>query len=421
MPSEAALETAHRHASKAEEYYEEGRWMQAVESFEAASEAYVSAILDTTDTNLVQSLRRFAQSHSHRAHELRMRMKLHGMQARLSVGESGASAVTLGQPSQGGCSASGAAAAAQSAARASHGTSVSAPAATHAAAAPAAAAESFIVSGAFARLSSQLISTLEELRFGAEELTKGLAAVVSAASQPAGGAAASIVSGSKPLIDSFCVVNPHRAAVSAPGTGSGSLGGSGSGSGVVHAASHPLQHSVISARGVGSGEGRGSPFDPSMGRRPAQSSPLAAPAAAGSTAAVSASGTANSDEDELRAALAQKENELRALARENAALRKAAADIGSTFAKAQQRCTDQQRLARKALIALREVHATPRPELDEGAAKEIADLRRQLEGAHAARRQQAMLVRKYEQRWAQLKASARRKVQAQQQVDQQGP
>ena len=107
------------------------------------------------------------------------------------------------------------------------------------------------------------------------------------------------------------------------------------------------------------------------------------------------------------------------LASENAALRQRASELGAIFAKVQRRAADQQRLARKALSALREVHNTPRPELPADAAKEVADLRRQLEAAHAARRQQAELVRKYEQRWAQLKASARRK-QAAQQAEQSG-
>lgn len=62
----------------------------------------------------------------------------------------------------------------------------------------------------------------------------------------------------------------------------------------------------------------------------------------------------------------------------------------------------------------RQLHATPRTDLPTDASKEIADLRRQLEAAHAARRQQAELVRKYEHRWSQLKASAKKKQQAQQ-------
>ena len=136
---------------------------------------------------------------------------------------------------------------------------------------------------------------------------------------------------------------------------------------------------------------------------------------------MSSGGLVHSDHEDLQVVLAQKDHEIRMLTRENAALRKSASDFSAVFAKAQRRCTDQQRLARKALSALREVHATPRPELQESAAREIADLRKQLEGAHAARRQQAELVRKYEQRWAQLKASARRKVQAQQDLAQQAP
>ena len=52
-----------------------------------------------------------------------------------------------------------------------------------------------------------------------------------------------------------------------------------------------------------------------------------------------------------------------------------------------------------------------RPDLAPPAAAEIKSLRAQLEAAHAAQRQQAEVVRKYESRWAQLKASARRKQQ----------
>ena len=66
---ERPLDVAHRNASRAEELYEEGRWKQAAEYFEAACDAYVSATLETTDTNLVQSLRQLALSHAKKAHE----------------------------------------------------------------------------------------------------------------------------------------------------------------------------------------------------------------------------------------------------------------------------------------------------------------------------------------------------------------
>ena len=46
-----------------------------------------------------------------------------------------------------------------------------------------------------------------------------------------------------------------------------------------------------------------------------------------------------------------------------------------------------------------------RPDLAPPAAAEIKSLRAQLEAAHAAQRQQAEVVRKYESRWAQLGSS----------------
>ena len=102
------------------------------------------------------------------------------------------------------------------------------------------------------------------------------------------------------------------------------------------------------------------------------------------------------------------------LMRENATLRQQGSEMHAALGKVQRRAAEQLRLAKKALAALREVQAAPRPQLlPEAESKEIADLRGQLEQAHAVRRQQAEQVRKYEQRWAQLKASARRK-QAQQ-------
>jgi len=137
----------------------------------------------------------------------------------------------------------------------------------------------------------------------------------------------------------------------------------------------------------------------------------------GSSEARSATGSLETDGDaDLRSSMAQLTAENGRLNRENAALRQRATEVQAVLAKAQRRAADQQRLVRKALSALREVHATTRPDLPVDSAAEIADLRRQLEGAHTARRQQAELVRKYEQRWAQLKASARRKQQAQQQA-----
>ena len=164
--------------------------------------------------------------------------------------------------------------------------------------------------------------------------------------------------------------------------------------------SHPLDphHQLVSLQATGDGTSTGSPG--------ASGSALGSASGAGSGCAGVGEYTGTH--------LAQLALENSRLASENAALRQRASELGAIFAKVQRRAADQQRLARKALSALREVHSTPRPDLPADAAKEVADLRRQLEAAHAARRQQAELVRKYETRWAQLKASARRKQAAQQ-------
>lgn len=112
-----------------------------------------------------------------------------------------------------------------------------------------------------------------------------------------------------------------------------------------------------------------------------------------------------------KSSVAQLTMENARLSRENQVLRQRNSEMQSVFSKCQRRAADQQRLVRKVLSVLREVHATPRAELSANAAAEIADLRRQLDGAHASRRKSEEVVRKYEQRWAQLKASARRKQQ----------
>jgi hypothetical protein len=121
---------------------------------------------------------------------------------------------------------------------------------------------------------------------------------------------------------------------------------------------------------------------------------------AAGASSLEAASAADGDGDGLRASVAQLTIENARLSRENGALRQRQAELHAVLGKAQRRATDQQRLARKALSALREVHGASRPELSADAAREIADLQRQLEKAHAARRQQAELVRKYEQRWA---------------------
>jgi hypothetical protein len=98
-----------------------------------------------------------------------------------------------------------------------------------------------------------------------------------------------------------------------------------------------------------------------------------------------------------------------ALVAEKAALKQRCAEMQAALAKVQRRGAEQLRLAKKSLAAVREVQAAPRPDLSPAAAAEVRTLRAQLDAAHAAQRAQSALVRKYESRWAQLKASARRK------------
>ena len=380
----ADLGKAHRLASLAEELYEEGRWKQAIEKFEAASDAYVSATLATTDTTVVQNLRLLANSHSQRAHELRLRTKLHDMHE-----------------------ASDAAAAAKPSRAAEAKPSPPSP-------------SDQVISGAFARLSSQLISTHEELRFGAEELTRILLPAT-AGPHPAaisGGGSSSVLGAKQQqLIDSFYVVPPQRGAT-------GGLGSPGLNRRGLAADVGALQHSSV--LGVGSGSagsggglacsGSGHALDPHQQLALLQNAQHQPGEAGGSAAGGSGSGGGGGGGGGSNGlpSLTQLAVENSRLSSENAALRQRASELNAVFGKVQRRAADQQRLARKALSALREVHATPRPDLPENAAKEIADLRRQLEAAHNARRQQAELVKKYEQRWAQLKASARRKQQQQQ-------
>ena len=399
----AAIKRAHRLAEAAEQQYEEGRWTQAVAQFEAASDAYVSATLATTDTDNVQNLRLLALSHLHRAHELKLRMRLHGVQA-ASESEADAAAqaaaaapksgdgkqAALGDQKSGGGGGDAV----------SHGVSPEA-------------------SSAMARLGSQLISTFEEMRFGADDIARILLPVNSPISPMASGGMGASAMGSglynkgakQQLIASFCVVPPHPHAAGA--------GTAGMLAAQLVTSQALQQSSVLSgaqllapASGGGSG-GVGSGVSDEAGG----SQPRLVHASALLERQPSR-GEGAEGEGSLRASLAQLAVENGRLARENAALRQRSSELSAVFGKAQRRAADQQRLARKALTALREVHAVPRPEVPPDASKEIADLRRQLETAHTARRQQAELVRKYEQRWAQLKASARKKQQAQAQAQQ---
>lgn len=355
------LSAANRLAAAAEECYEEGRWALAVEKFEAASEAYVCATLHTSDTKCVQALRMLALSHAQRAHETRLRINLqHGLHANF-----------------GGSKAGGNGAAAADAADAALRPRSDQAKASGSGSGTAVSGEALEVYRALARLSSQLISTHEELRFGAEELVRLLSASGPVCSNGTPSSAGAI-SGST-LLHSFCVVSSQRGTSAAGSTTAPPLPGS-----------QTLQQSVMGA------------------------SPITALSLAGSAEARSAAGSLESEGIDGRASIAQLTAENSRLSRENQAFRLKVSEMQTVLAKAQKRAADQQRLVRRALSSLREVHGAPRPELAADTAAEISDLRRQLEGAHTVRRQQAELVRKYEQRWAQLKASARRKQQAQQ-------
>jgi hypothetical protein len=177
-------------ASQAEELYDEGRWHKACQLFELAAEAYVKATLHTSDTKSLQSLRLLAVSHTQRAHELRLRIRLHGLAAASgsdSDSNLGSNASSV-EVSEGG---------------ASGRSSMTAAAA--------AAAEQPAVSGAMARLSSQLISTLEALQFGAEELAR-LELLLPAGAAGAGAVAGGAAGGGKDLAASavMCAPRPHR-------------------------------------------------------------------------------------------------------------------------------------------------------------------------------------------------------------------
>ena len=185
----SACQNAVNLASEAEELCEEERWLPAIEKFEASAQEYVRAALQTNDTQLVQSLRLIAKSQVERAHELRLRLKLHDL-------------VVSGEAFDGGVCGNGGGT--DGGAKQGSGSE------------PSASAEALEASRVFARISSQLISTHEELRFGVEELVRLLGSVGSPAStaQTASSAmAGSALMGAK-LMDSFCVVSP--------GSGSGS-------------------------------------------------------------------------------------------------------------------------------------------------------------------------------------------------------
>lgn len=380
-------------AQEAEDREEEGLFGAAVARFEAASEAYVSATLLTADTKTVQELRLLALSHAQRALELRLRMRL-----RDACTTFDADAPLDGAAPAVGDSGGGAGSESKSAKPpgSSGGASWS-------------SAENVAANGALSRVGSQLISTHEELRFGAEELTRLLAH--STAGSPIAGSQA--LMGTK-LIDSFCVVPSQRTASTPGGTRFGEpLGASPAAlQQSVMGCSCPVPTTLADAPAAGVG---GAFIIGSVGAAGGSSTSSGGCGCGDGPRPSSASfGSDGEPSNDLRASLAQLSTENGKLARENAMLRQRATEVQGVLAKAQRRAADQQRLVRKALSALREVHAAPRPELAANAATEIADLRRQLEAAHTAKRQQAELVRKYEQRWAQLKASARRKQQAQQ-------
>ena len=128
------LEQAHQLVQEGEDLYEEGRLSSAAQRFESAAEYYVRATLSTGDTESLQNLRLLALAHSQRAHEIVCRMRLHDAQ--------------LDDPR---ITPSGSRSWAKSEVGSASG------------AADASAAQ-------LPRLGSQLISTLEALQFGAEEL-----------------------------------------------------------------------------------------------------------------------------------------------------------------------------------------------------------------------------------------------------------
>uniref|UniRef100_A0A6S9TUF3 Uncharacterized protein n=3 Tax=Chrysotila carterae TaxID=13221 RepID=A0A6S9TUF3_CHRCT len=311
---DAPLLRAHALAVEAEDLFEEGRWKQAAQSFELAAEHYVKATLSTSDVGSLQSLRELALAHLQRAHELKCRYCLHATYAKREEGNNGGTTTTKGDS-------------------------------------PAPAA-----SAALTRLGSQLITTLEALQFGAEELACTELLLPSA--NPSTGMRTSTM-----LSDSYCVVP----GMPPPGAARDAA-----------ACCHPC----------------------------------------GATSEVHGSEMLLGSRSAHEVFQAQRQ-QVSHLAAENATLKQRVTELQAALVKVQRRAKEQLRLSKKALAALRDVQAVPRPELLPTAAAEIKALRQQLDELHATRRQQAEQVRKYEQRWAQLKASARRRQQLKEQQQQQ--
>ena len=361
-------------AIEAEEAYEEGRWKLAADRFEEAAEAYVQATLLTSDTTALQALRQLALSHSQRAHELKCLFKLHSLHAGGSPEAATRSGGSAAEPLPAGPSAA-VPSVGTSATKGAHTSTTPQEAAdvSRGGGEPARLSRSDVTptvgsrdetSAALLRLGSTLLGTLETIRFGAEELV-GCELVLPPTLGGGSGGAASVMN------DSYCMVTPNAAA------------------------------SVASVSSFG-------PSSPLTTGLEGQWDGPAFLAAAG--------------DDEMHAALASSRQKASQLASENERLRREVASLrlrttefSTTLVRAERRAHDQLRLVRRAIASLREINQTPRLDVPEDAAAEIRELRSQLEDSHKARRQQADHLRKYEQRWKQLKASARQK-QAQQQL-----
>lgn len=351
----SALAEANRHACKADEAYEDGRWKEAVSLFYEAANAYVSATRQCApDTDLVQQIRKLADSYAKRAHETELRIKLHEVHSSPSWHESGGA--------RGLKSAQGGDGARQSSTMSSGSCSVPGPA-----------------DALLGRLSSQLISAFQDVHLNAEELSRLLAV--------GGSAAANSSSAAQPsLANSALLGGPQHSYVfpSAPGGVTSSIAGGGRGGGAGEHEYAAERHALQRSKPAGGGGSDGGGGD-----------------------------------EGIRASLMQAMHEKERLARENAALRHQVSELNFAFGKALRKAEEQRRLARKAVSTLREVHALPRADLTPEAARELTDLRRQLETAYGIRRRLEERVRKYESRWEELKASARRK-QAKQQAQAEG-
>jgi hypothetical protein len=207
----APLVRAHALAVAAEDLHDEGRWREAAQKLEAAAEQYVRATLTTSDVASLQSLRLLAISHSQRAHELRCRITL------CDAHEEAAAAAAPPPPAPPPLTASaeaaeGGAGSGSGEGRGSFGT--------HSGSGGAAA------NAALSRLGSHLMSTLEALHFGAEEL-----ACAELLLPPQSASSSRISLGGGLLTDSYCVVppcsgerSPAGAAASA-GAAGGAAGG----------------------------------------------------------------------------------------------------------------------------------------------------------------------------------------------------